>query len=153
MMKEMAVKLGTDCTLVCLDDKSIGEPGSPTSTGVRAHNKSLIPEGAKLSALDHDCHIHGAVPSVLLDVELPQCKDDSFYNNVLHVIVKGKVFTPSSPKCHATESVSILRNTRSSDGLSLECPILFIYTDGGPDHRTTFESVKLAHIYSFIYCT
>ena len=48
----------------------IGEPGSPTSIGVRAHNKSWIPEGAKLSALDPDFHIHGAVPSVLLDVEL-----------------------------------------------------------------------------------
>jgi len=70
MMKEMAVKLGTDCALVCLDDNSIGEPGSSTSTGVRAHNKSLIPKGAKLSALDHDFHIHGAVPSVLLDVKL-----------------------------------------------------------------------------------
>nr|XP_022308033.1 uncharacterized protein LOC111114036 [Crassostrea virginica] len=94
MMKELAVKLGKDCALICLDDKSIvpiGEPGSPTSTGVRAHNKSLIPEGAKLSALDHDFHIHGAVPSVLLDVELPECKDDSFYNGVLHVTVKDKV--------------------------------------------------------------
>ncbi|XP_056022054.1 ATP-dependent DNA helicase RecQ-like [Ostrea edulis] len=36
------VKLGTDCALICLNDKSIvptGEPGSPTSTGARAHNK------------------------------------------------------------------------------------------------------------------
>lgn len=153
MMKELAVKLGKDCALICLDDKSIvpiGEPGSPTSTGVRAHNKSLIPEGAKLSALDHDFHIHGAVPSVLLDVELPECKDDSFYNGVLHVTVKDKVFTPSSPIRHASESVSILRNTRSSDGLSLDCPILFVYTDGGPDHRTTFWSVKIAYIAVFI---
>ena len=30
------------------------------------------------------------------------------------------------------------------------CPILFVYTDGGPDHRTTFWSVKLAHIATFI---
>ncbi|XP_062607328.1 uncharacterized protein LOC134269121 [Saccostrea cucullata] len=153
MLKELAVNLGTDCALICLDDKSIvpiGELGSPTSTGVRAHNKSLIPEGAKLSALDHDFHIHGAVPSVLLDVELPKCKDDSFYNGVLHVTVKDKVFTPSSPIRHAAESISIFRNSRSSDGLFLDCPILFIYTDGGPDHRTTFWSVKLAHIATFI---
>ena len=79
MVKEMAVNVGRACTLLCLDDKSvvpIGEPGAPTSTEVRAHNKSLIPEGAKLSALDHDFHTHEVIPYVLLDVELPGCRDD-----------------------------------------------------------------------------
>ena len=30
------------------------------------------------------------------------------------------------------------------------CPILFVYTDGGPDHRSTYWSAKLAHIATFI---
>ena len=34
----------------------------------------------------------------------------------------------------------------------MDCPILFVYTDGGPDHRTTrkFWSVKIAYIAVFI---
>ena len=99
----MAVNIGRDCAVLCLDDKyavPIGEPGAPTSTGVRAHNKCLIPEGVKLSALDHDFHTHGVIPSVLLYVELPGCRDDSFYNGTAHLTDKNKVYTPSSPHRH-----------------------------------------------------
>jgi len=90
------------------------------------------------------------VPSVLFDISLPENKDDSFYSGTIHVTVKDKVFTLSSAMRHATESINILRNTSSENGLSLNKPRLFIYTDGGPDHRTTFWSVQLAHIATFV---
>ena len=46
--------------------------------------------------------------------------------------------------------LSILRNFQSDDSVSLNSPILFVYTDGGPDYRTIYWSVKLAHIATFI---
>ncbi|XP_052249975.1 uncharacterized protein LOC127858198 isoform X2 [Dreissena polymorpha] len=153
MMKEMASNLRDESVFICLDDKSvvpIGEPGKPVSTGVRAHNKSLVPVAAKLASLDHDFHVHGAVPSVLFKVHIPEDSKDSYYNGQIHVVVKDKVFSPSSAARHTTETVKILRETESDDGVSLNKPRLFVYTDGGPDHRTTYWSVQLAYIAMFV---
>ena len=35
-------------------------------------------------------------------------------------------------------------------GLNLNIPMLLIYSDGGPDHHTSFWSVQLAHVMQFI---
>ena len=43
-----------------------------------------------------------------------------------------------------------MRNFQSDVSVSLNSPILFVYTDGGPDYRTIYWSVKLAHIATFI---
>lgn len=152
-MKEMAVLLKEEAEFICLDDKSIipvGEPGNPVASGVRAHNKALVPTGVKLAALDHDFHIHGAVPSVLFHVDIPDASADSFYSGEIHVTVKDKVFQPSSAIRHTTETLKILRSVASDDDVNLTKPVLFVYTDGGPDHRTTFFSVQIALIGLFI---
>ena len=48
---------------VSLDD--IAVIPEPASCGVRGHNRSIVlAEGPKLSALDHDFHVYGIVPSV-----------------------------------------------------------------------------------------
>lgn len=73
MMKEMVVKLGIDCVLVCLDDKFIvliGEFGLLILIGVRVYNKFLISKGVKLLVFDYDFYIYGVVLLVLLDVKL-----------------------------------------------------------------------------------
>jgi hypothetical protein len=153
MLKKMAVKLREDSVMVCLDDKAIipvGEPGNPVSTSVRAHNRSLVPNNVKLVALDHDFHIHGAVPSVLFNVDIPVETSDSFYEGTIHVTVKDKVFEPSSAVRHTTESLKILRKVVSSDNVTLNVPVLFTFTDGGPDHRSTYWSVQLGYILLFI---
>lgn len=57
-------------TYTSVDYKAIipvGDPGLPVSTGVRGHNRSIVlAEGPGPSALDHDFHVHGVVPSVTL---------------------------------------------------------------------------------------
>ena len=45
---------------------------------------------------------HGGRPSVLVDVELPGCRDDSLYKSTVHLTVKDKVYNPSSLLIHAT---------------------------------------------------
>ena len=53
---------------------------------------------------------------------------------------KEAAFEPSSPVRHSAELYKIIKRTNS------EKPVLFIYSDGGPDYRVNFMSVKLALI-------
>ena len=46
--------------------------------------------------------------------------------------------------------VAIVRANYSEDGVSEKNPIMFLYTDGGPDHQTMFKPVKIAAIYIFM---
>ena len=54
------------------------------------------------------------------------------------------VFQHSTPLRHACELYNILQSISSSK------PILFLYSDGGPDHRLTYVSVKLSLICLFL---
>ena len=151
MLKQMASML--EAEMICVDDKAvvpIGEPDKPISTGVHAHNKSLTLSGMQLGALDHDFHIFGIVPSVLFHVDVPGDYRDGFYTGTVHVTLKDKVLQASSPMRHTTENVSILRDIASSDGVNLDNPVLFIYSDGGPDHRTNYHSVQTSLVTLFV---
>ena len=58
--------------------------------------------------------------------------------------LKNAVFEPSSPYRHACELYQTLQST------TFNKPILFLYSDGGPDHRLTYFSVKLSLICLFL---
>ena len=58
--------------------------------------------------------------------------------------LKNNVFEHSTPFRHACEPHNILQS------LSLSKSILFVYSDGGPDHRLTYFSVKLSLICLFL---
>ena len=59
-------------------------------------------------------------------------------------MVKGKVFQASTALRHTVETVKIVMENKSSDGVNSDYPIQLEYTDGGPDHSTTFWTVKFA---------
>ena len=67
------------------------------------------------------------------------------------MIVKDKIFQPSSGMRHGTELTSLIRENYSEDGVSATKPILLELTDGGPDHRNTYASVQVIHMIQ-IYC-
>ena len=58
--------------------------------------------------------------------------------------LKDAVFEHSTPLRHSCELYSVLQS------LSISKPILFLYSDGGPDHRLTYSSVKLSLICLFL---
>ncbi|XP_045162284.2 uncharacterized protein LOC123527081 [Mercenaria mercenaria] len=153
-LKHFCVMFKEYTHFVCLDDKSIvpvGEPGIPISTGVRGHNKVMTPStGPKLVAADHDFHVAGIVPSVALVTDIPDCADDSFFQGNVYVTCKDKVFQASTPFRHCTELVHIFRENHSLNEVDLDRPILCIFTDGGPDHRLTYESVKVSLLAMFL---
>ncbi len=152
-MKNLAVRFRDNSVFISVDDKAVvpvGEPNKPISTGVRAHNRSMVPVGTQLAASDHDFHIAGVVPSVDYVIDIPENASDSFYKGTIHATLKDKVFEASSPTRHAAETVQVLREVMSDDGVNLSKPMLFQLSDGGPDHRTIFLSVQLADIALFI---
>ncbi|XP_046341796.2 uncharacterized protein LOC124122725 [Haliotis rufescens] len=154
-LKKFAVKLREHVDFFWLDDKAIvpiGEPGLPVSTGVRPHNASLSSTTASsLTALDHDYNVSGAIPSVALHCDIPHDASDSFFNGTAFVTVKDKVSSPSSAIRHGAETTNIIKSHFSADDVNSEKAILIMYTDGGPDHRTTFGSVQLAMIAMFAW--
>ena len=123
----------------------------PISTGVRGHNRVLAPAtGPRLVATDHDFHTGGLIPSVSFISDIPQSSLDSFFQGKICVTTKDKVFEASSPFRHATELCKILREHCSQNDVDLDTPILALMTDGGPDHRLTYETVKASLVEVFL---
>ena len=149
--RHFAVRFYEYVSYLSVDDKAtvpVGEPDCPISTGVRGHNQSLVPlNGPTLLALDHDFHVHGIVPSVAFFVDIPENPKDSFFNGQAFVTNKYKVTEPSSPLRHATETCYLIQT--HDNGASSSKPILVIVSDGGPDHRVTYGSVKVSAIALF----
>ena len=134
-------------TYLSVDDKAIvpvGEPDCPIAASSRSHNRSLVLTNASIKALDHDFHIHGIVPSVAFAVNIPESVHDSFYSGRAFVTLKDKVLQPSSALRHAAEQSKILSSNFPDSS------IVIIVSDGGPDHRLSFFSVKISLICLFI---
>jgi hypothetical protein len=94
---------------------------------------------------DHDFTKFGLIPSVSFIIDIPDDFSGSWYNGKVYVGLKDTVFKPSSPFRHMTE----LYHTISKSGI-ISKPILFLYSDGGPDHRLTYVSVQLSLICLFL---
>ena len=138
-------------TYVSVDDKAVVPVGGPDcfiSTGVRGHNRSLVPlNGHQLQALDHDFHLFGIVPSVAFFIDVPDNASDSFFRGATFVTNKDKVTQPSSALRHSAEMKSLI--CLNYDGMVASKPVLVIVSDGGPDHRVTFGSVQVASLSLF----
>ena len=135
--------------MISVDDKAIipvGEPDCPIYTGVRGHNRSLVVGSSlqQIKALDHDSHLAGVVPSVAFFPNIPKQGRDSFYSGSVVVTLKDKVLQPSHALRHSIE----LSNSVKNKGDNTKQVVLLI-SDGGPDHRLTFLSVKVAMIALF----
>lgn len=152
-IKEFCAKFRSSVHYLSVDDKAIipvGEPGLPVSTGVRGHNRSIVPvQGNGPMALDHDFHLHGVVPSVLFSIDIPQSAHESFYRGKVFVTLKDKATQPSSPLRHSCEITSVVQTNFSQDGSRSNKPVMVIVSDGGPDHIVTYMSVKLSMIALF----
>lgn len=77
-----------------------------------------------------------------------QCPDQapSFYGGQPFVCLKDAIFQPSSAIRHGVELMEVLSGT----SYPANRPVMMMYTDGGPDHRTTFISVQLAYVAIFL---
>ena len=137
-----------------VDDKAIipvGKPDLPVSSGARWHNHSIVlADGPSPTALDHDFHVHGIVPSVAFAIKIPDSPKDSFYHGKAFASHKDKVTQSSSALWHVTELSQLLKSFAFVDDTLASKPILVTVSDGGHDHRITFVSVQLSLICLFM---
>ncbi|GES72778.1 uncharacterized protein LOC105326236 [Rhizophagus clarus] len=145
-LKELAIMFKDYSWLVFMDDKhrcKIGEPGYPVAAVERgkqvivSYNKSFV-------VADHDFTKCGIIPSVIMFCDIPESIEDSFYQGKVYVGLKDPIFQPSSPIRHNSELYNLLVNDEQQN------PFLFIYTDGGPDHRVNYLRVQLSLIALFV---
>ena len=94
---------------------------------------------------DHDFTKFGLVPSCILAIDLPEEISDSWYCGRVIVSLKETVFEPSSPFRHACELHQVLKS------LSLDKRVLFVCSDGGPDHWLNYVTVQLSAPYSVCF--
>ena len=146
--RELSVLLRKHSNFMSIDDKhrlKVGEPGFPVAAAERGR-KVIVSHSASFEVADHDFTKCSIVPSVCLLVDIPEEIDGSWYRGKVYVGFKDAIFEPSSPLRHSAELQNILV---SSSNLSTK-PILFLYCDGGPDHRVTYVSVQLSLISLFL---
>lgn len=101
--------------------------------------------GASFEVSHHDFSKFSNVPSVSLLVCIPSDTSGSWYHGQVNISLKEGAFEPSSPLCHSAELSNFMTNHNLLDN-----PALRLYSDGGPDHRLTYLSVKVALICLFL---
>ena len=107
-------------------------------------SRDVLLAHSQLLAGDHDFTKFSVVPSVVLLTEIPEEFSGSWYSGQVFVMLKEGAFEPSSPARHSTELATIIEQRAANRH------VLFIYSDGGPDHRVTYLSVKVALIALFV---
>ena len=138
--RELAVMFREYSTFHCMDDKhhvKVGEPGYPVAAAERGR-RVLVRRDKIFTVGDHDCTKFSIVPSVSLSVDIPEDIAGSWYSGQVHIGFKEGVFEPSSPHRHMTELYQMVKD--------IDKPVMFIYSDEGPDHRLTYLSVQLSII-------
>ncbi len=121
----------------------IREPGYPLAAAQRGR-EVIVSQSDTFAVGDHDFTCFSIIPSVALLIDIPETFEGSWYKGKVFVGSKNAVFQASSPLRHACElHATLLRKIGDKS-------ILLIYSDGGPDHRLTYISVKLSLIALFL---
>ena len=145
-LRDYAVKYRDMVTFACIDDKhlaKVGEPNFPVAA-VERGKEVIVSVNETFLVGDHDFCKFSLISSVVFINEIPPTCEGSWYIGQVYVGIKDAVFEASSPIRHAAELYNILKSRDDSH------PMLFIYSDGGPDHRLTYLSVQLSLIALFI---
>ena len=145
-IREYAIICHEFCNFICLDDKhriKVGEPGVPVAS-VERGRQVLVSRHERMIVADHDFTKFSIIPSVIFRLKIPEDISDSWYNGQVYVGFKDAIFEPSNPVRHAAEVYSVLAGTETPPS-----PVLFLYTDGGPDHRLTYVSVQISLVCLF----
>lgn len=146
--RELAVMFRQNSSFVCMDDKhrvKVGEPNYPVAAAERG-KRVLVSRNQMFEVADHDFTKFSLIPSVSLIVDIPDDVSSSWYTGQVLIGLKEGAFEPSSPHRHVTE----LHEAMAERNSLVDKSLLFLYCDGGPDHRLTYLSVKLSLISFFL---
>uniref|UniRef100_U9TKM5 Uncharacterized protein n=1 Tax=Rhizophagus irregularis (strain DAOM 181602 / DAOM 197198 / MUCL 43194) TaxID=747089 RepID=U9TKM5_RHIID len=145
-LKELAITFKDYSWLIFMDDKhrcKVGEPGYPVAA-VERGKQVIVSCSKSFIVSDHDFTKCEIIPSVIMFCDIPTSIEESFYQGKVYARLKDSIFQPSNPMRHNTELYNLLKND------DIQNPFLFIYTDGGPDHRVNYLQVQLSLISLFM---
>ena len=145
-MQDYAIKFRDISLFVCIDDKhriKVGEPSFPVAA-VERGKEVIVSLHETLTVGDHDFCKFSLIPGVVLIVDIPHDMEGSWYRGDVIIGLKEAAFEPSSPIRHMTELHNCLATRMENRHM------LFVYADGGPDHRLTFLTVQLSLIALFL---
>ncbi|GBB90534.1 hypothetical protein RclHR1_17510003 [Rhizophagus clarus] len=129
------------------DDKHKVPIGEGVATSTDMHNKkSLVSANSMLVASNHDFTKLSFTPSVIFFIDVPKTIEESFYYGNIFVSYKDTTFQLSNAIRYATEFFNAIQMYY----ISIIPSVLCLYTDGEPDHRTTFGSVQISLICLFL---
>lgn len=145
-MREYTVMVREHCLFVCLDDKhqmKVGEPGYPVASAERGR-RMMVNKGSVFELGGHDFTKYSLIPSVAFLIDVPADVIGSWYDGLVHVLLKEAAFEPSSAVRHSAELSKIITSNYNPVQ-----PVLFLYTDGGPEHNLTHMAIQLSLIAFF----
>ena len=93
----------------------------------------MVTQNTSFEVGDHDFTKFSLVLSVCFVIDIADTIEGSWYTGQPFVAFKDAVFKASSPQRHTAELHSLL----VANNLHYY-PILFLYSDGGSDHRLTY---------------
>ena len=100
-----------------------------------------LPSEFELSRVNCTSNFAGSItPSVSLFCNIPEDITQSFYRGQVNVTYKDSVFQPSCSLRFAAELLKVLNESNFSAEVT---PHIFMVTDGGPEHRLNFHSLKI----------
>ena len=121
----------------------MGEPGCPMAALPRGR-RVLVGNNQIFQVADHDFSNLSLIPTVILVNEIGESVDNSWNCGQPNVLVKITAICPSTALRNAREIADVLIKKYGSK--EQDPPVLIVYTDGGPEHRSNFLSVKIALI-------
>ena len=141
--EQLAIKFSDHCAFISTDDKckiKVGEPNFPVAAV--AHGKRvLVSKEQVLEVADHDTSSIKLIPTVRLSHDIPDEVDKSWHCGFPYVYLKITATDPSSALRNAVEVEDIL--THHYQGKQNIPPIIILYIDGSPEHRSNFLSMKI----------
>ncbi|XP_058814678.1 uncharacterized protein LOC131678503 isoform X1 [Topomyia yanbarensis] len=144
----MAGLFSENALMYFLDDKSsipVGYAGAPVSATRK--QRAVLMAGLNergLNTMDHDNVPQHIIPSVSIKLTPPKVLSNEWYAGKPTIILKDAIFETSTAFRHAAELV------KYADEEDRKNPIVFIGTDGGPNHNVTSIQVILSYIALFI---
>lgn len=143
-LREYALQFRSESLLICLNDKhriKCDKPGFPVAAAERGR-RVIVSLNEKFQVGDHNFTRFSIIPSVMFRVDsyIPDTIEGSWYSGQVCITFKKGEFQPSSPMRHGAELSSWLTTQLGSKS------ILFLYTDGRPDHLLTYVSTQLSLI-------
>ena len=123
--REYASQVREHARFLCIDDKhraKVGEPGFPVAAAERGR-KVIVASDTSFEVGDHDFTKFSLIPSVVLQVDIPEDVSEFWYRGQVTITLKDAAFEPSSSITHTTETGF----TRTSFSLFLYVHHLYVH--------------------------